>query len=548
VATSPERPDSPNDTVIRAGLRSGDLDRIEALFDTLWYDLASTFAPELLRAVEGVPGTVFESRPRLLHAVLLAYQRTGFAAGDHQRLRRTLQFYVVTGQRYGKRLGSFTRSADLMTAGAAAVVSGRMRGDFTGAEHMGAWTDAQITLGAAQPALPWAAVLAAARPGWLSAERGLTAALAGSLDRATRLFTRAHGEAGDPPHAHYAGTSAVANLALLAAYRGHLDLARTWLETLDRSGPLHDWIEQQTTLGAKISRAFIAIDEGDADTAAGLLDRIGPATQNTELWPFVAFANASYEAHFGDPHRGLRVLDTARQQHGALRPDPTTMTGELVLRAEAKLLLRTGAGTRVLHLADRHAEVESLMLFASWAHLLAGEHHEAVRLSSEALQHNDLPVNDQMGHHLVQATANLRTGHPERAAASFLSAVRLRSTPAHISPFLSLRDGELDQLARLAQVANPLHGGIAATRYNAPPSGPLVHLTPREREVLRALSAGLTAEQTAARFGVSVTTVRTQIRRIYQKLRVSHRKEALAKAQHLGLLRSPRFVPQDHAG
>lgn len=548
MATSPDGLDSLTDTEIRTNLGSGDLDRIEALFDTLWYDLASRFAPEILRAVEGIPSSTFDARPRLLHAVLLGYHRMSYAEGEHQRLRRALQFYVVTGQRYSKRLPALTRPGDLVTAGAAAVISGRMRGDYKGAEHLGAWTDAQVRLGTVRPALPWLSVRAAARPGWLSAERGLTAMLAGSLDRATQLFTRAHDEAGDPPYAHYAGTAAAANLALLAAYRGHLDLARTWLTTFDSSEPLPDWIEHLTTVGAEIARTFIAIDEGDPATAAKLLSRIGKVTRQMELWPFVAYANARYEAHYGDPHKGLRMLDTARQEHGALRPDPTTMTGDLVLRAEAKLLLRVGAGTRVLTLADRHAEVESLMLHAAWAHLLAGEHYEAMRMSAEALQHHDLPVNDLMGHHLAQAIANLRTGHPERGADSFLTAIRLRSTPAHVSPFLALRDDELDELSTLARVPNPLLNGAIPARHNTPPSGILVRMTPREGEVLRALSSGMTAEQTAEEFGVSVTTVRTQIRKIYQKLRVSNRNEALARAQQLGLLRSPRLTSHNRAG
>jgi LuxR family maltose regulon positive regulatory protein len=75
-----------------------------------------------------------------------------------------------------------------------------------------------------------------------------------------------------------------------------------------------------------------------------------------------------------------------------------------------------------------------------------------------------------------------------------------------------------------------------------------VHLTPREREVLHALSAKRTAEQAAAQFGVSVTTVRTQIRKIYGKLNVSHRTEAIAKAQDLGLIHESRPEPRRQTG
>lgn len=548
VLKSLDGPESPTETEIRTRLRSRNIDQFLTLFDSHWYDLADRFAPEVLRAVEEIPAKVFDTHPRLLHAVLLSQHRISYTEGDHQRLGQTLQFQVVAGQRYAQRLASFSQPGDLIAAGAAAIASGRIRGDHDGAEQIGAWTDAHVKVRTALPLLPWTAARAAARPGWLSAERGLTAMLAGSLDQATRLFTRAYAEAGEPPYAHYAGANAASNLALLGAYRGQVDLARTWLGVLESSRPLPDWIRHLNTFGATVARSLIAIDEGDPTTALALLDRIGPATLDLELWPFAAFANASYEAHFGDPHKGLRALDTARQQHGVLRPDPTTMTGELVLRAEAKLLLRVGAGTRVLHLADRNAEVDSLMLFAAWAHLLAGEHHEATRLSSDALQHHDLPVNDLVGHHLVQAVASLRTGRPDRAGTLFLSAIRLRSTPAHVSPFLALRNEELDELSRIAGVASPLRNAAADTRHNTPPPSRLVHLTPREREVLRALSTGQTAEQAAAQFGVSVTTVRSQIRKIYQKLGVSRRQEALAKAQYLGLLRAPRYSPRGRAG
>ncbi|MFI6426247.1 LuxR C-terminal-related transcriptional regulator [Promicromonospora sp. NPDC050880] len=541
----PRPSDLPTGADVRAGLASGDPDRFEALFDALWYDLPGRFAPEVLHAVQGLPPTTVEARPRLAHAALLAHHRTGLADGDLRQLRRARQLYTATGLRFGRRLASVTRPGDLGTAGTVAVVAERLRGDHERAERLGAWTDAQTTLGTGHQAASGTG--AAARPGWLSAERGLAALLAGAFDRATRLLTRAHAEAGDPPHAHFAAPGAAAHLALLTAYRGHLDLSRSWLTAAEESGTVDAWITRLTGAGAEIARALTAVHEGDATRAAQLLHRIEPATEHLDLWPFVAHAAATYEASFGDPQRGLRLLDRARHEHGALHPDPTTLTGELVLRAEATLLLRAGAGTRVLHLADRYAEVDSLVLHAAWAHALAGEHHEAARLSAEALQHRDLPVGDLMGHHLVQAVTALRSGQRERAGDSFRTAVGLRSTPAHVLPFLTLPRDVLGELAALARVPDPLRTGTVTVRHVPPPPEPLVHLTPREREVLRALATGLTAEQAAARFGVAVTTVRTQIRSVYRKLRVSRRREALARAQELGLLRVPRHTHDDAA-
>ncbi len=54
-------------------------------------------------------------------------------------------------------------------------------------------------------------------------------------------------------------------------------------------------------------------------------------------------------------------------------------------------------------------------------------------------------------------------------------------------------------------------------------------LSPREREVLDGLSEGQAYKQIADRLGVSIHTVRNYIRRIYEKLHVQTRTEAVAR-------------------
>ena len=61
-------------------------------------------------------------------------------------------------------------------------------------------------------------------------------------------------------------------------------------------------------------------------------------------------------------------------------------------------------------------------------------------------------------------------------------------------------------------------------------------LTDREVEVLRFLSRGLTTAQTGAKMFISENTVKTHIRHILEKLEVSNRAEAVAKATQLGLI------------
>jgi DNA-binding NarL/FixJ family response regulator len=56
-----------------------------------------------------------------------------------------------------------------------------------------------------------------------------------------------------------------------------------------------------------------------------------------------------------------------------------------------------------------------------------------------------------------------------------------------------------------------------------------VDLSPRERSVLDGLAGGLAYKQIADQLGVSIHTVRNYIRRIYEKLHVCTRTEAVAK-------------------
>jgi DNA-binding NarL/FixJ family response regulator len=54
-------------------------------------------------------------------------------------------------------------------------------------------------------------------------------------------------------------------------------------------------------------------------------------------------------------------------------------------------------------------------------------------------------------------------------------------------------------------------------------------LSPREQAVLDCVSQGLAYKQIADQMGISVTTIRTYLRRIYEKLHVQSRSEAVAK-------------------
>lgn len=69
-----------------------------------------------------------------------------------------------------------------------------------------------------------------------------------------------------------------------------------------------------------------------------------------------------------------------------------------------------------------------------------------------------------------------------------------------------------------------------------PPAPDAIRLTPREREVLELLAAGIPVRSVAQRLGLSEATVRNYVRRIFMALRCHSQLEAVAVARRAGLI------------
>jgi len=70
---------------------------------------------------------------------------------------------------------------------------------------------------------------------------------------------------------------------------------------------------------------------------------------------------------------------------------------------------------------------------------------------------------------------------------------------------------------------------VASFQSTAHHPGKLPHLSPREEGVLDSLAKGFTYKQIATEFAISIDTVRTHLRRIYEKLHVQSRTQAVAR-------------------
>jgi DNA-binding NarL/FixJ family response regulator len=111
------------------------------------------------------------------------------------------------------------------------------------------------------------------------------------------------------------------------------------------------------------------------------------------------------------------------------------------------------------------------------------------------------------------------------ALAAGASGYMLKRTP---------RDELLDAIREVHRGGSPMTTHIArkvvqSFQRAAPAASPTEALSPREQEVLDCLAQGFLYKEIAEKLSISYETVHTYIRRIYEKLQVRTRTEAVAK-------------------
>lgn len=126
---------------------------------------------------------------------------------------------------------------------------------------------------------------------------------------------------------------------------------------------------------------------------------------------------------------------------------------------------------------------------------------------------------------IIMLTVYENTDHIFQALAGGASGYLLKQTPP---------DELLAAIQEVHRGGSPMTGHIARKVVQAFQQAPAAetetaNLTPREREVLDYLAKGFLYKEIADAIGISYDTVHSHIRRIYEKLHVRSRTEAVAK-------------------
>jgi DNA-binding NarL/FixJ family response regulator len=480
--------------------------------------------------VAGLPVEVWHSDPRIAAAMGGSYRAQGSPRGQ-------------------SALGYF-RAAEVAIAGSPDVpahcVISVLLGHATALRNCGLLAQARVKVDEAEAMIETR--LGSAVP--MRIELGARWSLEhGLIDLHEALFAIAR------PHLEYARGHAASltraehieclgALSVLDGSEGDLDRALRQVAEARDLAEGTDLLETGFGAPALAAEVMVANERCDLELAARLEPAMIEAGRRNEWEPFVHIVSAQLRALEGHPVVALDVLKQAGQ--GYVGWDTHSIGMDFGGLMRAAVLTGLGQGDE------------------AWAILQTLKPHDGHPLcparvvAQLRLRHGDLVGADEairdcealgdahcgrtlVDIQLIRATIELERGN---YVVSDVNADRALVTMARTgarAPLTRIPSGSLFTIAtRARERRHRPDAQLMITRIlerTADAQGQVETLSPRERLVLAQVQRGLTVAAIAAELYISPNTVKTHLRRLYRKLGVTTREEAIRAARSLGLER-----------
>lgn len=235
----------------------------------------------------------------------------------------------------------------------------------------------------------------------------------------------------------------------------------------------------------------------------------------------------------------LTQIDRSARQQNFIHRMPE------IAAVQVSTLLRQGHHGAAADLAQSH----NLPISQARVYLAQGEPTAALKLLQEYRQQAEAKrwQDEQLKTTVLEAVAYRTQGDKEHA----LEALRDALAKAKLGGFLRIFLDEGEPMAQLLSEAAareilPAYVDKLLTAFQAgrqkrrgafPPAQPSIEpLSQRELEVLQLIAEGLSNDEIGKRLFLALDTVKGHNRRIFEKLQVQRRTEAVARARELGLL------------
>ncbi|SDZ28322.1 LuxR family transcriptional regulator, maltose regulon positive regulatory protein [Micromonospora pattaloongensis] len=339
-----------------------------------------------------------------------------------------------------------------------------------------------------------------------------------------------------------------ARLALLHALAGQLRVADATARAAlavpgcrGRRCPSH-------TAAAHLALAVVAHERDARSEAARHLQRAAALATEPALAAPIAIVRAWLLQADGEPGQAVEALLAGRRELDA--GQRTRHLDQWLCATEAELRGARGetAAARELvaaALAGCDGRDDALSVALARTHLRAGDPAAAAAALPDwsTPPHQPTPLALRLESGLVEALAAHGLGDQRRAHQILERVLELAEPDGHRRVFTrgpsTLRTLLAEHLDRGTAHRPTIDEVIAATdrrhgeRRHAAPAEPL---TERELTILRYLQSTLSNGEIAAELFLSVNTVKTHVRNIYQKLGAPRRREAVRRARELRLL------------
>lgn len=269
------------------------------------------------------------------------------------------------------------------------------------------------------------------------------------------------------------------------------------------------WSQSEMLLPILTGLARIQFRQGNLPEALALLDELKTSPEEDFLLP-VKVLRFRWLAQTGDTGSAAAWLETSSFIEGV---EPGYLNESMLLDV-----------ARLMNLLNRPEDSAALAL--------------KVVQTAEACSRMNTVIQGK----LVLAKACASLGEIDEALAELGKALALAEPEGYLSSFVD--EGDTLRALLTRSVGTPYAGQVLAhfpnqseTTQKPEPGAKLVtSLSEREREVLHLVAEGLSNQEIAERLYISLPTVKSHIGNIFNKLNVTSRTQAIARAEGLGLI------------